>query len=170
MPSIVLRTATAGDVGILLQLIRELTIYEKAPDAVVASEADLLGTASAPSAVSRRCSPSLTKNPPASRCSFRISQRGSAVRDSTLRISSSPNGRATSVLAAGLWGESPRSPSNGNAAGSISGCCTGIPRATSIAASASSILRNGSPTARAAPHSSASRRRIGSLSGSSVGI
>ena len=42
MPSIVLRTATAGDVGILFQLIRELAIYEKAPDAVVASEADLL--------------------------------------------------------------------------------------------------------------------------------
>jgi GNAT superfamily N-acetyltransferase len=42
MPSIALRTATAGDVGILLQLIRELAIYEKAPDAVVASEADLL--------------------------------------------------------------------------------------------------------------------------------
>jgi|SRR5690348_2124194 len=42
MPSIALRTATAGDVGILLQLVRELAIYEKAPDAVVASEADLL--------------------------------------------------------------------------------------------------------------------------------
>jgi GNAT superfamily N-acetyltransferase len=42
MPSIALRTAAAGDVGILLQLIRELAIYEKAPDAVVASEADLL--------------------------------------------------------------------------------------------------------------------------------
>jgi|SRR5690242_9466213 len=42
MPSIALRTATAGDVGVLLQLIRELARYEKAPDAVVASEADLL--------------------------------------------------------------------------------------------------------------------------------
>jgi GNAT superfamily N-acetyltransferase len=42
MPSIALRTAAAGDVGILLQLIRELALYEKAPDAVVASEADLL--------------------------------------------------------------------------------------------------------------------------------
>jgi GNAT superfamily N-acetyltransferase len=42
MASIVLRVATAGDVGILLQLIRELAIYEKTPDAVVASEADLL--------------------------------------------------------------------------------------------------------------------------------
>ena len=42
MPSIALRTATAGDVGILLQLIRELALYEKVPDAVVASEADLL--------------------------------------------------------------------------------------------------------------------------------
>ena len=42
MPSIALRTATAGDVGILLRLICELAVYEKAPDAVVASEADLL--------------------------------------------------------------------------------------------------------------------------------
>lgn len=42
MPSITLRAATAGDVGILLQLVRELAIYEKKPDAVLASEADLL--------------------------------------------------------------------------------------------------------------------------------
>ena len=42
MPPIALRTATAGDVGILLQLIREFARYEKTPDAVVASEADLL--------------------------------------------------------------------------------------------------------------------------------
>jgi GNAT superfamily N-acetyltransferase len=42
MPSIALRSATAGDVGILLQLIRELALYEKVPGAVVASEADLL--------------------------------------------------------------------------------------------------------------------------------
>ena len=42
MPSIALRSATAGDVGILLQLIRALALYEKVPGAVVASEADLL--------------------------------------------------------------------------------------------------------------------------------
>jgi GNAT superfamily N-acetyltransferase len=42
MPSIALRTAAAGDVGILLELVRELAHYEKMPDAVVASEADLL--------------------------------------------------------------------------------------------------------------------------------
>ena len=42
MPPIVLRPAAAGDVGILLQLIRALAAYEKAPDAVLASEADLL--------------------------------------------------------------------------------------------------------------------------------
>jgi GNAT superfamily N-acetyltransferase len=42
MPEIVLRTATAADVGILLELIRGLAIYEKKPEQVVATEADLL--------------------------------------------------------------------------------------------------------------------------------
>lgn len=37
-----LREATADDVSIVLQLIRELAIYEREPDAVVATEADLL--------------------------------------------------------------------------------------------------------------------------------
>jgi GNAT superfamily N-acetyltransferase len=38
---IALRFATADDVGLLLQLIRELAAYERAPDAVVATEDDL---------------------------------------------------------------------------------------------------------------------------------
>ena len=42
MASITLRVAVAEDVGILLDLVRELAIYEKMPDAVVATEADLL--------------------------------------------------------------------------------------------------------------------------------
>jgi len=42
MASITLRAATADDVGTLLGLIRGLAIYEKKPDAVVATEADLL--------------------------------------------------------------------------------------------------------------------------------
>jgi GNAT superfamily N-acetyltransferase len=37
-----IRFATADDVGLLLQLIRELAAYERAPDAVVATEDDLL--------------------------------------------------------------------------------------------------------------------------------
>src|SRR5216683_6631228 len=41
MSAITLRFATVEDVGLLLQLIRELAAYEKAPDAAVASEADL---------------------------------------------------------------------------------------------------------------------------------
>jgi GNAT superfamily N-acetyltransferase len=41
MSPITLRFATADDVGLLLQLIRELAAYEKAPGAVVASEDDL---------------------------------------------------------------------------------------------------------------------------------
>jgi GNAT superfamily N-acetyltransferase len=41
MSAIILRFATAEDVGLLLQLIRELAAYEKAPDAVVATEEDL---------------------------------------------------------------------------------------------------------------------------------
>jgi len=42
MPHIVLRTATADDVGILLELIRGLALYEKKPEQAVATEADLL--------------------------------------------------------------------------------------------------------------------------------
>jgi GNAT superfamily N-acetyltransferase len=41
MSAITLRFATADDVGLLLQLIRQLAAYEKAPDAVVAREDDL---------------------------------------------------------------------------------------------------------------------------------
>jgi GNAT superfamily N-acetyltransferase len=42
MAAITLRVAVAEDVGILLGLVRELALYEKMPDAVVATEADLL--------------------------------------------------------------------------------------------------------------------------------
>jgi GNAT superfamily N-acetyltransferase len=38
---IVIRFATAEDCGLLLRLIRELAVYERAPGAVVASEEDL---------------------------------------------------------------------------------------------------------------------------------
>src|SRR5260370_33170147 len=42
MSTVTLRFATADDVGLLLQLIRELAAYEKAtPGAVVATEEDL---------------------------------------------------------------------------------------------------------------------------------
>jgi len=36
-----IRFATEADCGLILQFIRELALYEKAPDAVVATEADL---------------------------------------------------------------------------------------------------------------------------------
>lgn len=42
MPTIEIRFATADDVGLLLRLIRELAIFERQPEAVVATEADLL--------------------------------------------------------------------------------------------------------------------------------
>src|SRR5258708_32659763 len=42
MAAITLRIAVAEDVGILLGLVRELALNEKLPDAVVATEADLL--------------------------------------------------------------------------------------------------------------------------------
>jgi len=41
MNAITMRFATIDDVGVLLQLIRGLAVYEKAPDAVVATEEDL---------------------------------------------------------------------------------------------------------------------------------
>jgi GNAT superfamily N-acetyltransferase len=40
MAEITLRFATADDAGTLLALVRELAVYEKAPDAVLATEAD----------------------------------------------------------------------------------------------------------------------------------
>ena len=42
MSAIHIRFATAHDAGLLLQLISELAAYERAPDAVVATEDDLL--------------------------------------------------------------------------------------------------------------------------------
>ena len=41
MNAITIRFAIIDDVGVLLQLIRGLAVYEKAPDAVVATEEDL---------------------------------------------------------------------------------------------------------------------------------
>jgi GNAT superfamily N-acetyltransferase len=41
-PHLVLRPGTAADVPLVLSLIRELAAYERAPDAVEATEADLL--------------------------------------------------------------------------------------------------------------------------------
>ena len=41
MSAVTLRFATTDDVGLLLQLIHELAIYERAPEAVVATEEDL---------------------------------------------------------------------------------------------------------------------------------
>jgi GNAT superfamily N-acetyltransferase len=41
MAEITLRFATAEDAGVLLALVRELAIFENAPDAVLATEADL---------------------------------------------------------------------------------------------------------------------------------
>jgi GNAT superfamily N-acetyltransferase len=41
MSAVTLRFATTEDVGLLLQLIHELAAYERAPDAVVATEEDL---------------------------------------------------------------------------------------------------------------------------------
>jgi GNAT superfamily N-acetyltransferase len=41
MAAIEIRLATAEDTGVLLQFVRELAAYEKAPDAVIATEDDL---------------------------------------------------------------------------------------------------------------------------------
>src|SRR4029077_21154115 len=41
MSTVTLRFAAAEDAGLLLQLIRELAAYERAPDAVMATEEDL---------------------------------------------------------------------------------------------------------------------------------
>src|SRR5436189_5644608 len=41
-PDIAIRVATAEDVPLVLRFIRELAVFERAPGAVVATEADLL--------------------------------------------------------------------------------------------------------------------------------
>jgi GNAT superfamily N-acetyltransferase len=41
-PDIIIRFATANDVALLLRFVRELAVFERAPGAVVATEADLL--------------------------------------------------------------------------------------------------------------------------------
>ena len=41
-PDIAIRFATAEDVPLVLRFIRQLAVFERAPDAVVATEADLL--------------------------------------------------------------------------------------------------------------------------------
>jgi GNAT superfamily N-acetyltransferase len=40
--SVILRKATADDAGLILSLVRELALYEKEPDAVVAREEDFV--------------------------------------------------------------------------------------------------------------------------------
>ena len=47
-PAITVRFATAEDAGLVLRLIRALALYEKAADAVVATEADLIHYGFAP--------------------------------------------------------------------------------------------------------------------------
>jgi GNAT superfamily N-acetyltransferase len=42
MPSLIIRPATPNDVPLILRFIRELAEYEREPDAVLATEADLL--------------------------------------------------------------------------------------------------------------------------------
>jgi GNAT superfamily N-acetyltransferase len=42
MSGVEIRFARAADVGLLLEFIRDLAVYERAPDAVLATEADLL--------------------------------------------------------------------------------------------------------------------------------
>jgi GNAT superfamily N-acetyltransferase len=42
MPDITVRLVTAEDVALLLRFIRELAVFERAPEAVVATETDLL--------------------------------------------------------------------------------------------------------------------------------
>ena len=42
MPEITVRFATAEDAALMLRFIRELAVFERAPDAVVATEADLV--------------------------------------------------------------------------------------------------------------------------------
>jgi len=89
-----IRFAAHDDAGLLLQLIRELAAYERAPNAVVATEEDLRRYASDPSGNSRRCSPFSTASPPVLPCSIPGSRLGSGDLGYIWKICSSPKRRA----------------------------------------------------------------------------
>lgn len=54
MPSTIkIRNATAGDPGLILRFVRELATYERAPEAVTATEADIRDSLFGPDAIVR---------------------------------------------------------------------------------------------------------------------
>ncbi len=60
---VTIRFAGPEDAGLLLRLIRELAVFERAPEAVVATEADLCARVLDPTRNSRRCSLFSTSEP-----------------------------------------------------------------------------------------------------------
>jgi len=94
MAEITLRFATAEDAGILLGLVRELAVFEKAPEAVLATEADFRRHGFGPEPRFEALLDLVGDRP----AGF---APGSANPASFSRISSSRNGRASSVSDAG---------------------------------------------------------------------
>src|SRR5206468_4708319 len=97
MSTITLRFVTADDVGLLLQLIRELAAYERAPDAVMATEDDLRRHGFGPAPRFKALLALVDGEPAGSPCFFRIFRPGAAGRGSFSRTSMSGNGRAGSA-------------------------------------------------------------------------
>ena len=101
MPSITVRFATADDVPLLLRLIRELAVFERAPDSVVATEADLLRHGFGAERSFEAILAFLDGEPAGARCSTRGFRPGSAVRACISKTSMSPSRRAATASANG---------------------------------------------------------------------
>ena len=99
MSEIAIRFATADDVGLLLQLIRELAAYERAPDAVVASEDDLRRHGFGPAPRFEALLALVDDKPAGFALFYRSFRPGSGGPASSLRTFTSGSGRAGAASA-----------------------------------------------------------------------
>jgi len=97
MSDIRVRFATADDASLLLRFIRELAIFEQAPDAVVATEADLVRHGFGPQPQFEAILAFLDGEPAGTRCSTAASRPGLAARGCTSKISMSRRRRVVLV-------------------------------------------------------------------------
>jgi GNAT superfamily N-acetyltransferase len=141
-----IRLATADDAGLLLQLIRELAAYERAPNAVVATEEDLRRYGFGPERQFEALLAFLDGEPAGlalfhPRSSTWLGRPWVYLED--LFVIQAARGKGVGRrLMAGL----PQSRSSAAGSGSIFRCLTGTRLASSTAGSASSILASGYAT------------------------
>ena len=99
-PAVVeIRVATANDVDVLMQMIRELAAYEKAAHAVIAVEEDLLRHGFGPDRAFEALIATVDDRAPGSRCFFAAFRRGKVGPASISKTFLSASGRAASASA-----------------------------------------------------------------------